>query len=394
MITVLDLLSHTVFKDFKLLNSRSGLMNRVDHPGAFEWEEEEEIAWSFTEHEFVTTVLTPYKDNLDRGFELLKKVVDCNVAAIAIKAVFVKEVPQDFLDYADEKGVPIFLFHDTFLENIMYAIQSTVTPEEINMAAVNHMKNLLSDRISDEEKRHEAHQINQYFADKNICAVFVPKDLKNTSRYMQEYAEEYRALNNTIHLPPEYTYSLLRRPESITLILSAYLFSDDAYEYLEKVTDFLKLDSKKFTCGISTITEDLSELGTALEEATYAVVDATIRKKDKSRFDDIDFMQVLCPLRNNSWFKRYYEGPVHKLKKILKGRDKLLAETAKVFVDNDFDYVKTADQLFTHQNTVRHRIKRLLEIMEIKETPYSHIKLATFVRMIEINYLMNRFMFA
>lgn len=393
MITVLDLLSHTVFKNFTLLNSRKGLMNRVNHPGAFEWETEQEIPWSFTEHEFVTTVLTPYKDDLSRGFELLKKVVDCNVAAIAIKSVFVKEVPQDFLDYADEKGVPIFLFHDTFLENIMYAIQSVVTPEEINMTAVSHMKNLLNERLTADEKRYEAHQINQYFADKNICAVFIPRNMESTIRCMQEYAEEYRSLSNTIKLPPEYTYSVLRRPESIILILSAYLSSDEAYKYLDDVIDFLKLDSERFVCGISNITDDLADLGTALKEATYAVVDASINSKERRHFNDIGFMQVLCPLRDNSWVKRYSEAPVKQLEKIMEGKEKILAETAKVFVDNDFDYARTAEKLFTHQNTVRYRIKKLLEIMKIEDSPYAYTKLATFIRLMEINYYMNKFMF-
>lgn len=393
MITVLDLLSHTVFKDFKLLNGKKGLMNRVSHPGAFEWEEEKDIPSSFAEHEFVTTVLTAHKDDLDKGFDLLKMVVDCKVAAIAIKAVFVKEVPQDFLDYADEKGVPIFIFEDTYLENIMYAIQSTVTPEEINLTAVNHMKNLLNGHLSAEEKRKEAHEINQYFADKNLCAVFIPKDLDKTSRCMQEYAEQYRALKNTIQLPPDYTYSVLRSPESITLVLSAYFLTDQAYENLEKVMKGLRLDKDSFVCGISTITNDLSDLGTALEEATYAAIDALIRKKNRSLFKDIDIMQVLCPLRNDPWFKRFYEPYVKKLDAIADSKDKILVETADIFVDTDFNYEETAERLYTHQNTVRYRIKKLLEVLRIEEGPFALIKLASFVRMLEINKLMARFTF-
>ena len=119
------------FQPFQLVAGEAGLDNRIDSIGILDYEYalqsgEAPKKWTFRKYDFVISSLLFAKD--DPGM-LMSAIVDlCHdqVSALAVKNVCYPELPEEVLKYADEHGLPIFMFgrDDAFFEDIVVCLKS------------------------------------------------------------------------------------------------------------------------------------------------------------------------------------------------------------------------------------------------------------------------------
>ena len=81
------------------------------------------------------------------------------------------------------------------------------------------------------------------------------------------------------------------------------------------------------------------------------------------KFKDIGFSKLLVQLFENPELEAFF----HELYDPILGYDHKhhseLIDTMMIFVEKDFDYVKTSKQLHVHVNTVRYRMHKIRELM-------------------------------
>jgi len=126
MITVMELVAHPVFKEFKLLAGESVLYNPVLGTAIFEWESADDVERTFSEGEFVVTTLSQAKNDVSLAEKCIKLLIKKGVCAIGIKTVYFKEISEDLKLYSDEHKVPIFFFLDTFFDDIIFTIKDAL----------------------------------------------------------------------------------------------------------------------------------------------------------------------------------------------------------------------------------------------------------------------------
>ncbi|MEE0773184.1 MAG: PucR family transcriptional regulator [Anaerovoracaceae bacterium] len=149
MLRVSDFLSLPHFETFRLIAGSDGLDNVVGGSSILEWESPKEIAVDFAPNDFVLTTLYMYRDELDRADEALKALIRRRVSAIAIKTTFTDTCSQEILELAELYKIPIFIYRDAFLEDLIFAIESAVFNDSSNDMALDYLKYLLNSDSGD-----------------------------------------------------------------------------------------------------------------------------------------------------------------------------------------------------------------------------------------------------
>ena len=130
LLMVKDLLLLPEFREFQLAAGEKGLDNRVTGTGIFEWESPEDIARDFQPGEFVVTTLSQMKGDPAGAEGVLLKLLESGVSGIGLKTIYYRSFPEKIRKRADETGIPLFSFRETFFDDIIYAIKSRLVPSE------------------------------------------------------------------------------------------------------------------------------------------------------------------------------------------------------------------------------------------------------------------------
>ena len=162
MITVGKALSYDVCSNFKLLSGRNGLSNAINIVGFFEWEQGEEIVNAFFKGVFVLTTLSMFKNDIKKAEGNMKLMINNGVSAIAIKDIFFRNISDELKEYSDRHNVPIFVFHDTYINEIIRVIQNAVNDDRKYSVDGARLEILIKDEISVEYRKRIMDQINPY----------------------------------------------------------------------------------------------------------------------------------------------------------------------------------------------------------------------------------------
>lgn len=389
MTTVMELLGHPVFANFRLITDHSGLYNKVKNSGIFDWEQGDELKNRFNKGDFIITALSHYDKKEEQAEFFIRRLIDRSPAAIAIKDIYFSTLSNSTIEYADEKHVPIFFFSDTYFDDIVFTIKNSLTPGEINFSAVQKMRKILYENISSFEKELITKEINQYFYDNVACMIFLPRNQEESSNVLTKYEKLY----NSLSIKPEdfssSFFSLIRFPRGVCLIFSASNNNHKLIEGAISLSKQLKLSPDDFSIGVSTIITRLSHIDLAFKEALYASIDSLIEEQSIRHFDEIGLMQIICPLRKDYWFHRYFQERLEKIQSYDIKKSAEIMNTVTTFVRCRCNFAETSKILFSHINTIRYRINKAYEILGIENSMDANAQLSVLVRLQEVNRILS-----
>lgn len=385
MISVSELLAHPSFEGFELITDASGLHNRVRDSRIFEWETGEALDTAFHPGDFVITTLTPYRDASWTVIHLvLRSLLEKNIAALAIKNVYFKSLSEEIIDVANSLHIPIFLFGENSFDDIIFTIKNIVTPEELNSQSLSKLRSILYENPAPAQAELLAKGINQFFGDNIIAGYFMPRDRQNAMEILSQFGERYKADATIIRMPPRISYSLLRFPKGIGVLMSDSESAEHLEQDLRDHYEELGLDTATYSFGIGTPRDRLRNIGPCFQESLYASISSYLDNIPLVHFKDIGLMRIIAPIRNNDWINRYYYDKIEKLLEYDRAHNSNLLYTLIQYVNSNYNVSETADKLFQHGNTVRYRVKKAMEILNIKDGPDSQGQLYVLVRLHEI----------
>lgn len=388
MVTVAELLSHPIFKNFELVTDRSGLNNRVRDSGIFEWETGDFLDENFHPGDFVITTLSPYRDIPDAADSVIKALLGKNLAALCIKDIYFNHVSEDILDLANQRHIPIFFFSGTYFDDIIFTIKNSLTAGEINNSAMKKARELVYGDINPLEAEMLARDINPYFHNNFICAFWQPRDRENKDKLLDGYAEKYHAQITAIDLPSDSSYTVMQSPHGIIAIFTDSRGKDVLEDGLNILRAALELDHITFSMGVSSFHKGISDVGIGIREAVYASVASLIDNTELSKFDNLGITRILCPLHDNYWIKNYYTSLMKRLRNYDEEHHSDLIATMETYIRCGGDINETAGMMFQHGNTIRYRLEKIYSVLDIKNDPDAKSQLFLLARLKEINEVM------
>lgn len=381
MLKVSDLLSLPQFDSFRLISSPDGLNNIVGGSSILEWESPKEIATDFAPDDFVMTTLYMYRDELDRADEALKALIKRRVAAIAIKTTFTDTCSEEVLKMADLYKIPIFMYQDVFMEDLIFAIESAVYTDSSNDIALDYLKYLMecdSGKIDS-----AARKLNPLFLNDLMCLCLIPASAGDQATLDNALAA-YRKTFPT-------TFPLARSRDSFIkcsgCILYIHTWEGDPErpeDILKNIEHLLGKNLSPFTIGFSDPKCSLSLLKEAVEESLTAAVSSHLEKEGFKIFSEVGADSFLLPFLEEPRFKQFYERTLAAITAHDERYKADLLDTLICYTESDWDINLTAKKMFQHPNTIRHRLEKIKTITGISSSGDMSLQFHVFSRMHKI----------
>lgn len=368
MLTVSSLLSNPLLQNFRIAAGRNGLNNTISSTGYFEYEQDNDIAKTFTHGEFVITTLFAAKDDVSISEKALKLLINNRVSAIAIKDVYFDDVSDEIKAYADRYDVPVLFFSETYIDDLIVLIHNKLSSVIQNVDDEKTISALISDTGLDDMKKEELMKnLNRFFCSDTIFAAYISNDADIyhiSEKSMKEYASVFEELNDI--MPSQIgdiscTHAFIAYKRGLFLINTCNSSDEQEAENFAYTMERILHDSsmlKKYRVGIAAPVHGLSDISALFLEAIYANTSCLLRDRPMTQFQDTGTDSLLLPQIYTSYYKQYYSRTLQ----ILSSQDNSaspLLDTVLEFVDNGGNIEKTANALFQHKNTIRYRINKI-----------------------------------
>lgn len=138
----------------------------------------------------------------------------------------------------------------------------------------------------------------------------------------------------------------------------------DFIQYMLKQTKDTSLKGR-VACGIGQVYNNPVNLYRSYQEAKVAFELGLLLKNEFQFFHDLGLERILYK-HDLQDLKEFYQHIVGDLVKYDEDNQSELMETLEAFANHQFDLKQTSEAIFLHRNTLRYRIKKIEEILDIK----------------------------
>ncbi|WP_235867390.1 PucR family transcriptional regulator [Priestia abyssalis] len=374
MMTVKNFLQLSVTKDFSVVAGGHALHHSVQSVEILDFEFAAGIQQvrdtAFSPHSIVLSSLLFANEKPERLIEMLKKLIELKVSALAYKPVIFKELPDEVLTFANEHDFPILRFGgDEFFEVIILEAMDQIKQRDNKLFLENVMRCFIEEEVSEKQIQSFLQQMNKPF-EKYVFAANIQMKQSEDSQWMDAFFK---------------LESFLRSGIICTYKQSMFILFTDKFKQLqfEKILKewmaLYAIPTDAFILGYSQVHSTHTEIHLAVREAYYARIMAGIEMKPICHYEQLASDRLLIELYRkdatfaNNYIKMYLE-PLLEEK-----ADRDLLNTAVTFVLKKGNVKETAAAHYCHPNTIRYRmakIRQLIEPFDNELVFYEHLSAA------------------
>ena len=358
-ITVGQALQLHVMKSAKVVAGKSGLeriisrISFIDSPISPDVIDKNIIL----QGDFFVSSFFAFRDDPERVKEIIEYCIYAKSSGLCIIDEFVSILPRSILDYANENSYPIiFVDGDVPYADIIKSIMEIMIQEKDNIILEMKINKLLVMGENIEEVLTEALCINDNFKKYAVvmnCKCF---DMENHA---------YDTLKSQINKIPEW-YCLKYKKNIVVIITYDKIVRNNINVSIDYVIEQIEQICRKYVIGISNIHTQLGQFNKSIMEALASCESQEIIDRNIIYYKDLGIYKLLMPLKNKPELKEFHDDIILPILEYDKTYNKNLLETAICFVENDGDYKRTANNMYLHENTVRYRIGKIKEILNMQ----------------------------
>lgn len=370
-LTVLEATKLDAFENFRLVAGHRGLDRIIEKVGILDWEfaktaAGETVDSEFIHGEFILSSLMFAKDTPELLIEMLRHLEESKVSGLAIKDVYYRELPEEVLRYAEEHALPIFLFDTTYFEDIIMQVNERIKSINDYESLETKVDLLVKMHLNKAIVRDVAIEINSSFRDSFFVLYLKEKRFVSDDRLINAI----RTLKTNKIVGP--SDAVIKYRQGFLLIYTADKLDQAEYQKkLKYIFSAMKLNPDDYYIGISNLHNDarsnLSNLGYGISESLFAEKTAEVNGKPLVYFKEIGIFSILMPVHQEIWVHNWYDSIILPIRLHDEKYNTQLMETAERFVENDGNVIKTAESLFAHKNTIRYRLNKIKEILQVEE---------------------------
>ena len=219
------------------------------------------------------TTLSYARENIDAGIECLHALIGQKVALIAIKDIYFRELPEDLIQAANQNHIPILLFSGVNFEDIIFNVKNALLANNFNEGMVHRINNLFQTQYSPETTLSIIKAINPFFRTQHICCLCRPisGDEPEKAAQVDAYYKEYTHIRKGPLSPEQDAYTLVKYSFGILVIFSSNADLTELQKRLFALLQGLDLKRTDFRIGLSSPSDDLSQLHSAFKRASMPV---------------------------------------------------------------------------------------------------------------------------
>lgn len=358
MLQIYELLEIPLFQNFRLAAGERGLNRAITNTTILEYETYINGFHVFKAGDFILTSLFFAKDNPELIRKSFEELLAREVAGIAVKTSFYETLPQDALDYADGKNLPVFLFDDTYMEDIIVGIDEVIKKKEAYLTDERILRSFLQPHSAVDVVEFAGH-FSRFLYGRYVIACLSAAVEMDMNRVFNSIS---------------YHQKTLRGGEDITFVkdrnrmIVIYNFQTgqkpDVRQVLDRQLNELALSLQDFCCGIGEVQTEPMYFDVALEQAITAHDICRFKKMKFLSYSEVGIYQYIFPLLKNKPLMGEYEKTVRILREYDQKYGSDLFRTLQVYVKNNGKIAAAAKEMFQHANTIRYRLQKAQELIQ------------------------------
>lgn len=371
-LTVLEVTKLDTFKNFRLVAGHRGLDNIIEKIGILDWElakkiEGDVVESEFIKGEFVLTSLLFAKDRPELILEAIKYLEESQISGLAVKNIYYDDLPIEAINFANQKSLPIFIFDTTvYFEDIITELMNKIRSMNNFDLFESKVDLIIKMNLNKAITREIAFEINSSFKECFFVTYIKEKRFAEEDKIISIIESLKR--NKNINL---YT-SILKYRNGILIIST---FEKLQYkDFTNKVNLLLKIigiNISDYYVGVSDLHISLSELGNGINESIFAQRTGELSRNTFNYFNDIGVYSILMANMDDNWVQNFYSRIITPIKNYDERYNTELFDTAIKYVENDGKIKETASILFLHKNTIRYRIGKIKELLNMEDQELS-----------------------
>lgn len=357
-ISVKEALGLDCFKGVRVIAGESGLDRLIKRVSVFESPDLDGFDTVMGDGDFYISSMYAIKDDSRVQLDVLKVLVDTNSSGLCLIDLYMDDLSYEIKEFADRWFYPVLMISDLipYAEVITQIMNAIIKNKEETITEMT-IRSLLQPNITKQQVYETATSINSRFGS-NVGALYLKVgDGENTDikSLKKSYKEKER-------------WSFIKYDGGILVIIS---FDNHPKErinmQLDQVIEDIHYYFDDYRLGISRLHSGLDNLNICIREALLACEMGTARTDKIVYYNNLGVYRLLMLIKDEPELKRFHDEIIGPLKSYDRQNGTSLVKTAISYVDNDGDIAKTADSLYQHHNTVRYRIGRIREILDMKE---------------------------
>lgn len=359
---VRELLQLQSLQGMSLISGEKGLDRIVCSAGIADYEFAPDVDYhndnAFEKDSFVISSLLFAKNDKRRILKAIEELYELGTSAFAFKRVIFEDLPQEVIDFSEEKQYPIFSFgEERYFENIIYEVMEAVQRDDTQILAEDKIKQMIDGELPRDEVNRISRGISLLFK-RSAMAVYVKPRAAgmklDTARIFRNFYLNKRLKNKSI---------LCSYDRGLFVILTSPYEEREKFEViLEEVVEGLALDLSELTLSRSGVYHPYEELDRCFRESYHTYSAGAIDVKDYGRYDQIGMFKYLIPLKDSMALREFSD----EIMRPLLDKEEFL-HTCITFVASGGDISRTAFACCCHQNTIRYRLTKIKELVGAAE---------------------------
>jgi len=368
MITVNEIQNLTLFKKFKVLTGKEYLSNTVTTAVILEYESSRINYAGYCYGYFVLISYFFASTNPELVHNSIKNLIQKHVSGIALKILPEEHLPDEIVQLANENHVPILTFYDEFMEDLIININESMKTRAQYIIHEEKMNMVLNEKKEPAEIERIALEINPDFKEKIISAHIISKE-SATNLQVHTYFDSLMYHRSKGELNNSWTF--IKSGYDMILVCS---FDENethglhALAYIKEILAKNGFTADKFYIGYDADPVELSLLKDSVKKSQAASAVCKFHKLDTLSYKYVGVYKYAISIVQDDILCNEIKSKIAILEEYDRIHEANLIKTLISFVENNGDYAATSQECFQHTNTIRYRIKKAEQLLDLEET--------------------------
>ena len=348
----------------RLIAGQDGLERTVTKAVLFEYDPSRVQLPDFYRGDLVVTTLAYARGDAKLVAHSLQALMNQGIAGLMVKTAYFSELPQAVITLANRLGTPVFLFDDTYIEEVILQVTDLIRGKRHFAGFEQDVDALMRGDLTEEQTRERARRIDPLGQSSYRIYAVSPKE-----RMITLDDKLYALMETDADAAHRCTFIEWRR---MMLALCREEDGLSAQEALMRFGDLLTragVDRQSVVIGQSDLREARAQMGASLCEAVYAARAAKLCGKAELAAHELGLYAYLFPMSENPFVCDRCRRVLSAIREYDAQNHTNLEQTALVYVKENMEIAAAAKVLFQHPNTVRYRLSKIQRIIGMEDDP-------------------------
>ena len=378
MIRIKELYRLKSIRNLRPIAGEAGLERTLTAAVLFEYDPSRMQLPDFYRGDLVVTTLAYARGEEQLVAPSLLALMDQGIAGLLVKTAYFTQLPPSVVAAADRLGTPIFLFDDTYIEEVILELTDLIRGKRRFAGFEKEIDALLSPGLDSARQRELLSHIDPVGAPAYRIYALLPRE-----RMPGLDERLYTLLSEDVPLARRLICMEWRRMLLILCHVSDEQKGEDGAALAELLLARAGVERGALCVGVGSLQSDRGDFSLALREAIYAARAAGLEGRSLMTADELGMYAFLFPMSENPFVVGQCKRCMAKILDYdAQNRTNLFA-TAQVYVEHHMEIAAAAKALYQHPNTVRYRLGKIQKLMGMEDD-------ATFAPMISLVISLSR----